>query len=96
MGISISASSAQRKMSINIEQRTWKGFVNMTESVENLLTVLQQLRMLQEHGERKIREEAMPTKLLLRLCDMELFLGSHAVDVETKKALLTMKTTTSH
>ena len=65
----------------------------MTGSVENLQAVLQAIQKLLELGERKMREDKKPTKLFLRLCDMELFLGSHAVDVEMKKALLTTKTT---
>jgi hypothetical protein len=93
MGILINAKTALKKMPINIEQITWKGFVNMTGSVENLQAVSQTIQKLLELGERKMREDKKPTKLFLRLCDMELFLGSHAVDVEMKKALLTTKTT---
>jgi hypothetical protein len=95
MGILISAKNAPKKMLINIGRITWKGFVNMTGSVENLQSVLLAIQKLQERGEQKIKEGSKPTRLLLRGCDMELFLKSHVVDAETKKALLTTMITIS-
>ena len=65
----------------------------MTGSVENLQAVLQAIQQLTELGEQKIKEDRKPTRLFLRLCDKELFLRSHVVDVEMKKALLTTMTT---
>ena len=65
----------------------------MTDSVESLQSALLAIQKLLERGEQKIREDSKPTRLLLRGCDMELFLKSHVVDAEMKKALLTTMTT---
>jgi hypothetical protein len=93
MDILINAKTAPKKMLINIEQITWKGFVNMTGSVEKLQAVSQAIQQLLKHGEQKIKEDSKPTLLFLEPCEMELFSKSHAVDVEMKKALLTTMTT---